>query len=214
LDAFERVELLRDLRTGRFEALVGVNLLREGLDLPEVSLVAILDADKEGFLRSETSLLQTIGRAARNVNATVILYADSVTDSMQNAMEETRRRRAMQEEYNRQHGITPVTIQKAIRSGIEAEAAAHARANAAVGRTDEAQYITEEFINELEAEMFAAAEALEFERAGAIRDRITKMRDSMGKQLGEVDFHAEENGQGRGKRRRHGGRVPRPKKLS
>ncbi len=126
LDAFERVELLRDLRTGRFEALVGVNLLREGLDLPEVSLVAILDADKEGFLRSETSLLQTIGRAARNVNATVILYADRVTNSMQAAMEETRRRRAMQEEYNRQHGITPSTIRKAIRDGIEAEAAAHA----------------------------------------------------------------------------------------
>jgi len=214
LDAFERVELLRDLRTGRFEALVGVNLLREGLDLPEVSLVAILDADKEGFLRSETSLLQTIGRAARNVNATVILYADRVTDSMQNAMEETRRRRTMQEEYNRQHDITPVTIQKAIRDGIEAEAAAHARANAAVGRTDEAQYITEEYIAELEAEMYAAAEALEFERAGVIRDRITKMRDSMGKKMGEVDFHAEDNGQGRGKRRRHGGRVPRPKKLS
>jgi excinuclease ABC subunit B len=214
LDAFERVELLRDLRSGRFEALVGVNLLREGLDLPEVSLVAILDADKEGFLRSETSLLQTIGRAARNVNATVILYADTVTDSMQNAIEETNRRRAMQEEYNRQHGITPVTIQKAIRQGIEGEAAAHARANAAVGRTDEAQYITEEYITELEGEMYAAAEALEFERAGVIRDRITKLRDSMGKQVSEVDFHADDDKKGRGKRRRgHGGRVPRPKKL-
>jgi excinuclease ABC subunit B len=209
LDAFERVELLRDLRSGRFEALVGVNLLREGLDLPEVSLVAILDADKEGFLRSETSLLQTIGRSARNVNATVIMYADVVTNSMQHAIEETNRRRAMQEEYNRQHGITPVTIQKAIHRGIEAEAAAHARANAAVGRTDEAQYITEEYVSELEAEMYAAAEGLEFERAAAIRDRITKMRDSMGKQVGEVDFRADENG--RGKRRR-GGRLPRPKK--
>lgn len=212
LDAFERVELLRDLRSGRFEALVGVNLLREGLDLPEVSLVAILDADKEGFLRSETSLLQTIGRAARNVNATVILYADVVTDSMQQAIDETNRRRAMQEEYNRQHSITPATIQKAIREGIEAESAAHARANAAVGRTDEAQYITEEYVNELEAEMYAAAEALEFERAAAIRDRITKMRDSMGKQVAEVDFHAD--GNGRGRHRRRGARVPRPKKLS
>jgi excinuclease ABC subunit B len=212
LDAFERVELLRDLRVGRFEALVGVNLLREGLDLPEVSLVAILDADKEGFLRSETSLLQTIGRAARNVNATVILYADRVTNSMQNAIEETSRRRTIQEEYNRRHGITPATIQKAIRDGIEAEAAAHVRANAAVGRTDEAQYITEEYLGELEAEMFAAAEALEFERAAAIRDRITKMRDSMGKTVGEIDFHADDNGKGR--RRRGGGRVPRPKKLS
>ena len=211
LDAFERVELLRDLREGRFDALVGVNLLREGLDLPEVSLVAILDADKEGFLRSETSLMQTIGRAARNVNAKVILYADRVTDSMQRAIEETDRRRAMQEEYNREHGITPETIQKAIRAGIEAEAAAHAQANAAVGRTDEAQYITEEYIAELEAEMFAAAEALEFERAAAIRDRITKMRDSIGKKVGEVDFNADSNGSGK-RRRGHGGRLPRPKK--
>jgi excinuclease ABC subunit B len=211
LDAFERVELLRDLRSGRFDALVGVNLLREGLDLPEVSLVAILDADKEGFLRSETSLLQTIGRSARNVNATVLLYADTVTNSMQHAIEETSRRRAMQQEYNEKHGITPVTIQKAIRDGIEAEGAAHARANAAVGRTDEAQYITEEYINELEAEMYAAAEALEFERAGVIRDRITKMRDSMGKQVSEVDFRNDEKG--KGKRRRGGGRLPRPKKV-
>ena len=125
LDAFERVELLRDLRSGRFDALVGVNLLREGLDLPEVSLVAILDADKEGFLRSETSLMQTIGRAARHINAKVILYADRVTDSMQRAIEETGRRRKLQEEYNQTHGITPASIRKSIRAGIESEAAAH-----------------------------------------------------------------------------------------
>src|SRR5207248_222729 len=140
-------------------------LLREGLDLPEVSMVAILDADKEGFLRSETSLMQTIGRAARHINAKVILYADRVTDSMQRAIEETRRRRAVQEQYNTEHGITPEGIVKSIRSGIESEAQAHANANAAVGRSDEAQYITEEFLNELEAEMYAAADAKEFERA-------------------------------------------------
>jgi len=209
LDAFERVELLRELREGRFEALVGVNLLREGLDLPEVSLVAILDADKEGFLRSETSLMQTIGRAARNVNAKVLLYADQVTESMQRAIEETERRRALQEAYNRQHGITPETIRKSIRAGIEAEASAHAAANAAVGRSDEAQYITEEYLGELEAEMMAAAEALEFERAAAIRDRISRMRDSLGRKLDEVDLR----GGGNGRRRRgRGGRLPRPKR--
>jgi excinuclease ABC subunit B len=219
LDAFERVELLRDLRLGKFEALVGVNLLREGLDLPEVSLVAILDADKEGFLRSETSLMQTIGRAARNVNAKVILYADKVTEAMQRTIEETARRRALQEEYNREHGITPETIKKAIFAGIEAEAAAHAEANARVGRTDETQYITEEYIAELEAEMFAAAEAMEFERAATLRDRIGNLRDQIGKPVAAVN---ERNGEGgkkrRGAKRKTGdpaqwkGRVPRPKK--
>jgi excinuclease ABC subunit B len=211
LDAFERVELLRDLREGRFEALVGVNLLREGLDLPEVSMVAILDADKEGFLRNETSLMQTIGRAARNVNAKVILYADRVTDSMQRAIEETQRRRSLQEAYNREHGITPETIKKSIRAGIESEAAAHQKANAIVGRGDEVQYITDEYIAELESEMFAAAEALEFERAAAIRDRIEKLRDSVGKPVHEVDFKKDEDGDG-SRRRRGRQRVPRPKR--
>ena len=212
LDAFERVELLRDLREGKFEVLVGVNLLREGLDLPEVSLVAIMDADKEGFLRSETSLMQTIGRAARNVNAKVILYADKVTDSMQRAIDETERRRAMQQEYNRQHGITPVTIRKSIRAGIEAEAAAHAQANAAVGRNDESDIITEEFIDELQAEMLAAAEALEFERAAALRDRIEQVRDSIGKKASEVAVKQRSYGRQRKKRGRSSSRVPRPKK--
>jgi len=211
LDAFERVELLRDLREGRFDVLVGVNLLREGLDLPEVSLVAILDADKEGFLRSETSLMQTIGRSARNVNAKVILYADTVTDSMQRAIEETRRRRALQEEYNRAHHITPETIRKGIRMGIEAEAAAHMRSNAAVGRGDEAQYITEEFLAELEAEMLAAAQALEFERAAALRDRILQMRNQMGKRIDEAQLQHATRAE-RGKRRGPKGRARAPKR--
>jgi excinuclease ABC subunit B len=219
LDAFERVELLRDLRQGRFEALVGVNLLREGLDLPEVSLVAILDADKEGFLRSETSLMQTIGRAARNVNAKVILYADKVTDAMQRTMDETARRRALQEAYNKEHGITPETIKKAIFAGIEAEAAAHVDANAKVGLTDETQYVTEEYIAELEAEMYAAAEAMEFERAAVIRDRIGQMRDQIGKPVAAVREDGELNRKRRGKGKKKTGdpaqwkgRVPRPKK--
>ncbi len=204
--------MLRDLREGRFEALVGVNLLREGLDLPEVSLVAILDADKEGFLRSETSLMQTIARAARNVNAKVMLYADRVTDSMQRAIEETDRRRAMQEEYNREHGITPETIHKGIKAGIESEAEAHAKANAAVGRNDEAVYITEEYVAELEAEMLAAADALEFERAATLRDRIEQMRESIGKKVGDVELRAAGK-DARGMRRKGGARVPRPKRA-
>ncbi|MBN2217956.1 MAG: excinuclease ABC subunit UvrB [Pirellulales bacterium] len=218
LDAFERVELLRDLREGHFDVLVGVNLLREGLDLPEVSLVAILDADKEGFLRSETSLVQTIGRSARNVDARVILYADTVTESMRRAIDETRRRRKMQQEYNTKHGITPETIRKEIRAGIEAEAAAHQRANAAVGRENRSQYITEEYLDELEAEMLAAAEALEFERAAALRDRIVQMRKQIGKPLDEAEIdHATRDH--RGQRRRHKRAtdvrgIPKPKKAT
>ncbi len=213
LDAFERVELLRDLREGRFDALVGVNLLREGLDLPEVSLVAILDADKEGFLRSETSLIQTIGRAARNVNAKVILYADKVTDAMKNAVDETRRRRQLQEEYNRRHGITPETIKKNIRAGIEEQVSAHREANAAVGRGEEADYVTQEFLNELEAEMMAAAEALEFERAAALRDRIMQMQQSIGKKMSDVNVESYRS-KSRGRRRGRKGvsKIPKPKK--
>ncbi|TWU27461.1 excinuclease ABC subunit UvrB [Bythopirellula polymerisocia] len=213
LDAFERVELLRDLRQGRFEVLVGINLLREGLDLPEVSLVAILDADKEGFLRSETSLMQTIGRAARNVNAKVILYGDKVTNSMQKAIDETARRRKLQEAYNKKNGITPETIRKAIHRGIEATAAAHAQANAAVGRTEETKYITEEYIAELEVEMLAAAEALEFERAAAIRDRIEKMQDAIGEPVDSIKEKAGGKGRrGMRSKKASSGKVPRPKR--
>ena len=180
LDAFERVELLRELRDGRCDVLVGVNLLREGLDLPEVSLVAILDADKEGFLRSETSLIQTIGRAARNANSKVILYADTITPSMQMAIEETRRRRKRQEEYNAEHGITPETVKKEIKASIHEAAEARKRARDIVKRDPAAEIITEAYLKSLEEEMLAAAENLEFERAAALRDKILRSRDRMG----------------------------------
>ena len=175
LDAFERVDLLKDLREGAFDVLVGVNLLREGLDLPEVSLVAILDADKEGFLRSETSLMQTIGRSARNVNAKVILYGDKITPAMQNAMEETARRRALQEKYNKEHHITPKTIQRAISKGIQAEADAYVKSNSAVGIQPSKQ-ATEAYIQELQTQMLAAADNLEFERAAMLRDKIEELK--------------------------------------
>jgi excinuclease ABC subunit B len=175
LDAIERVQILRELREGAFDVLVGVNLLREGLDLPEVSLVAILDADKEGFLRSGTSLIQTIGRAARNVNAEVILYADKVTDSMQRAIDETQRRRALQLEYNTKHGITPQTVRSAIGAGIEEEIAARQFVQEVAGQSAD-NYVTQEYLEELHAEMLAAAANLEFERAAQLRDRIAELK--------------------------------------
>ncbi|MBI4569063.1 MAG: excinuclease ABC subunit UvrB [Planctomycetes bacterium] len=175
VQAIERVEILRELREGAFDALVGVNLLREGLDLPEVTLVAILDADKEGFLRSETSLIQTIGRSARNVGGEVYLYADTVTGSMRRAMDETERRRALQTEFNRLHGITPETIIKAIKRGIEDEIAAQKVVRAAIRRREpDARAI--EALGELEKEMYDAASRLEFERAAELRDRIVRLR--------------------------------------
>ena len=177
INTLERVEILRNLRKGEFDVLVGVNLLREGLDLPEVSLVAILDADKEGFLRSETSLIQTIGRTARNVNAEVILYADKVTGSMDRAISETQRRRKMQQQYNEQHGITPETIRKAIRTGLESEFSARRLAQETLTR-DGAEYDREELIGILEKEMYEAAEALEFEKAAKLRDQIGELRDA------------------------------------
>jgi excinuclease ABC subunit B len=175
LDAIERVQVLRELREGAFDVLVGVNLLREGLDLPEVSLVAIIDADKEGFLRSGTSLIQTIGRAARNVNAEVILYADRVTDSMKLAIDETQRRRELQLAYNREHNITPETVRTAISSGIEEEIAAHKFVQEVAGQAADS-YVTQEYLEELHGEMLAAAANLEFERAAELRDRIAKLK--------------------------------------
>ena len=177
LDALERVQVLRELREGAFDILIGVNLLREGLDLPEVSLVAILDADKEGFLRSDKSLIQTMGRAARNVNAEVILYADKMTDSMNRALNETNRRRDIQLAYNVKHGITPKTVQSAIRNGIDDAVAAHVLAQEVVGQAQEPDdYITAEYLEELQQEMLAAAEQLDFERAATLRDKIAKLK--------------------------------------
>ncbi|MDR0869682.1 MAG: excinuclease ABC subunit UvrB [Planctomycetaceae bacterium] len=207
LDAFERVELLRDLRFGRFDVLVGVNLLREGLDLPEVSLVAILDADKEGFLRSETSLIQTIGRSARNVNAKVILYADRMTDSMQRAINETERRRKKQMAYNEEHGITPETIKKNVVKGIEeVHKAADCAAGVVGAKADDDLFITQELINELEKEMLDAAEKLEFEKAAALRDRIDEMKEHLGRNTKYGDFKRVADKEFRKKKQRRKGR--------
>jgi excinuclease ABC subunit B len=179
LDAIERVQVLRELREGAFDVLVGVNLLREGLDLPEVSLVAILDADKEGFLRSGTSLIQTIGRAARNVNAEVILYADRVTESMQRAIEETRRRRELQLRYNAEHGITPETIRSSIRELLQT---VYERDYVTVEVEERGQERFEtpaqltERISELEGRMKEAARRLDFEQAAELRDRLRALK--------------------------------------
>lgn len=175
IQTIERVEILTDLRKGEFDVLIGINLLREGLDLPEVSMVCILDADKAGFLRSETSLIQTIGRAARNINSKVILYADTVTPAMQMAIDETDRRRKLQSEYNVAHGITPVTIKKAIRQSIESEVRARKAAADALGASQQELDQTE-LIALLEDEMLQAAQSLEFERAAQLRDRINELK--------------------------------------
>ncbi|WP_404427588.1 excinuclease ABC subunit UvrB [Ureibacillus chungkukjangi] len=179
IKTLERIEILRELRKGTYDVLVGINLLREGLDIPEVSLVAILDADKEGFLRSERSLIQTIGRAARNSNGHVIMYADHITDSMRKALDETKRRRSIQEDYNTEHGITPMTIQKKIPELIRATQAAEAE-ETYMTKVTKGKKMTkseiEKLVASLELEMKEAAKALDFERAAELRDTIFELK--------------------------------------
>jgi excinuclease ABC subunit B len=177
IDTMERIQILRDLRRGEFDVLIGINLLREGLDLPEVSLVAILDADKEGFLRSGGSLIQTVGRAARNVNGRAIMYADRVTESMRHAIDETARRREIQEAYNREHGITPASIIKSIDDVLTS---IYERDYVTVPADDGPIFRTaaelDAHISQLQAQMKAAAANLEFEKAAQIRDRVKQLR--------------------------------------
>jgi len=180
IDTLDRVEILKNLRRGNFDVIVGVNLLREGLDLPEVSLVAILDADKEGFLRSATSLIQMIGRTARHINAEVILYADRTTPAMAQAIGETERRRTVQEQYNLEHGITPETIRKQIRVGLEAEITGRRVERGLLGWSEN-ECDREELVGRLEQEMLDAAERLEFERAAEIRDKLLELRGQVDK---------------------------------
>lgn len=179
IKTLERIEVIRDLRVGKYDVLVGINLLREGLDIPEVSLVSILDADKEGFLRSERSLIQTMGRAARNENGKVIMYADKITDSMQKAIDETDRRRTVQQEYNEKHGITPQTIRKEVRDVIQATVAAEAP-EAYDSETKQVKKMTkkekQKVIENMEKEMKQAAKNLDFEKAAELRDVLLELK--------------------------------------
>ena len=177
IKTLERIEIIRDLRVGTYDVLVGINLLREGLDIPEVSLVAILDADKEGFLRSDRSLIQTIGRAARNADGRVILYADKVTGSMQRAMDETARRREIQEKYNEEHDIIPMTVRKDVRDVIRATEIVEKEAmyDKKMSRKDK-----QKLMQKLEKEMKEAAKALDFETAATLRDAMLELKIELG----------------------------------
>ncbi|MCD4782723.1 MAG: excinuclease ABC subunit UvrB [Candidatus Eremiobacteraeota bacterium] len=184
IDTLERIEILRDLRLGKFDCLVGVNLLREGLDLPEVSLVAVLDADKEGFLRSETSLVQTMGRAARNVSGTVILYADNITGSIERAVRETERRRGIQLAYNKEHGIIPKTIRKAVRDILEGLTLGETADVLKVERKEELSVSAiERLVKDIEKTMKEAAKRMEFETAAALRDEMFELRREIKKRI-------------------------------
>ncbi|MBT5584301.1 MAG: excinuclease ABC subunit UvrB [Phycisphaerae bacterium] len=205
IDTLDRLEILKDLREGDFDVLVGVNLLREGLDLPEVALVCILDADKEGFLRSRTSLIQTIGRAARNVDARCIMYADRITNSMKAAIDETDRRRAVQEAFNEANGITPTTIVREVRRGIDRELQARRLARTAIDPDgSDSDLDRDELLESLEQEMMEAADQLEFERAAALRDRLAAIRSGQGDPR-QKDKHPSP-GTPRGRRRRTRGK--------
>jgi excinuclease ABC subunit B len=186
INTIERAEIIRDLRDGKFDVLVGINLMREGLDLPEVSLVAILDADSQGFLRSETAMIQIAGRAARNIDGGVIMYADEITPAMEKVIKETHRRRKVQLDYNREHSITPATIEKAVKDLIEGvstreeEEEERLEVESVMMSRDEAA----EIIADLEQEMREAAENLEFEKAAAIRDQIAELKETLSVEIG------------------------------
>ena len=182
IDTLERAEIIRDMRLDVFDVLVGINLLREGLDIPEISLVAILDADKEGFLRSETSLIQTVGRAARNAQGRVIMYADAITDSMRNAIEETNRRRTIQQKYNEEHGITPQTIKKAVRDLISiSKAIAKEEARFEKDPESMSRKELEKLIADIQKKMKKAAAELDFETAAELRDKMMELKTQLQK---------------------------------
>ena len=206
VETLDRMEILTDLRTGEYDVLVGVNLLREGLDLPEVSQVCVLDADKQGFLRSGTSLIQQMGRAARNVNALVVMYADTVTPAMDAAIKETERRRVKQVAYNEAHGITPKTIVKSIRRGLEQELQARRTAQRAVAGSEK-EYEILELVRELEEEMLTAAQNLEFEKAARLRDQVRKLQaqaSSAGKKVRRSEVDGSGGGRENDKERKAG----------